>query len=167
MCKNGGIALFSLDSGKNFARAVAGHLGVSLAEHEERDFEDGEHKIRPLAEVGDRDVFVVQSVYGDSDYSINDKLVRLLFLLAALRDNGAARVTAVVPYLCYSRKDRRTKARDPLTTRYVAQLFEAVAIDRMVTLDVHNRAAFENAFRCPAVHLSARNPFIDALRHRG
>lgn len=157
------IALFCLNSGRNFASQVAAHLGVPLGEHEERDFEDGEHKIRPLETVHNRDVFVVQSLYGSHGFSVNDKLVRLLFLLASLRDSGAARITAVVPYLCYSRKDRRTKSRDPVTTRYVAQLFEAVNIDRVVTVDVHNRAAFENAFRCPAVHLSAREAFIDFL----
>lgn len=157
------IALFCLDSGRDFAAQVAAHLGVPLAEHEERDFEGGEHKARPLATVRNRDVFVIQSLYSSDGFSINDKLVRLLFLLAGLRDNGAARITAVVPYLCYSRKDRRTKSRDPVTTRYIAQLFEAVTIDTMVTVDVHNRAAFENAFRCPTVHLSAREAFIDFL----
>lgn len=158
-----GIALFCLDSGRDFALQVAAHLGIPLGEHEERDFEDGEHKIRPLETVRNRDVFVVQSLYGSDGLSINDKLARLLFLLAGLRDNGAARITAVVPYLCYSRKDRRTKSRDPVTTRYIAQLFEAMAIDTIVTVDVHNRAAFENAFRCPTMHLSAREAFIDFL----
>lgn len=157
------IALFCLDSGSDFASKVAAHLGVPLGAHEERDFEDGEHKIRPLETVRNRDVFVVQSLYSGDGSSINDKLVRLLFLLASLRDNGAARITAIVPYLCYSRKDRRTKSRDPVTTRYIAQLLEAVTIDTIVTMDVHNRAAFENAFRCPTVHLSAREAFIDFL----
>lgn len=157
------IALFCLDSGRDFASSVAAHLGVPLGEHEERHFEDGEHKTRPLETVHNCDVFVVQSLYSSNGFSVNDQLVRLLFLLASLRDNGAARVTAVVPYLCYSRKDRKTKPRDPVTTRYVAQLFEAVKIDRMVTVDVHNRAAFENAFRCLTVHISAREAFIAAL----
>jgi ribose-phosphate pyrophosphokinase len=158
-----GIALFCLDSGIDFAAKVAAHLEIPLGKHEERSFEDGEHKIRPLESVQNRDVFVVQSLYGSDGLSANDKLARLLFFLASLRDHGAARVTAVVPYLCYSRKDRRTKLRDPITTRYIAQLFEAMKIDAMVTMDVHNRAAFENAFRCPTVHLSAREAFIDFL----
>lgn len=157
------IALFSLDSGRDFASQVAAHLGVTLGKHEERDFEDGEHKIRPLETVRNRDIFVVQSLNGSDGLHTNDKLVRLLFLLASLRDAGAARIHVVAPYLCYSRKDRRTKPHDPVTTRYVAQLFEAVTIDTMVTMDVHNRAAFENAFRCPTVHLSAREAFIDYL----
>ena len=72
---------------------------------------------------------------------------RLLFFLGALRDASAARITAVVPFLCYARKDRKTQPRDPVTTRYVAALFEAVGTDCVVTLEVHNVAAFQNA-RC-------------------
>jgi ribose-phosphate pyrophosphokinase len=90
-------------------------------------------------------------------------MLRLLFFVAAVRDAGAARVTAVIPYLGYARKDRRTKPRDPVTTRYVAQLFEAVGTDCVVTLDVHNLAAFENAFRCRTVHLEAAPRFVAEL----
>jgi ribose-phosphate pyrophosphokinase len=60
-----------------------------------------------------------------------------------------------VPYLAYARKDRRTQPQDPGTTRYVAALFEAVGCDRVVVLDVHNEAAFDNAFRCETVRLEA------------
>lgn len=83
-----------------------------------------------------------------------------MFFIGALKDASAERVTAIVPYLCYARKDRKTKARDPVTTRYVAQLFEAMGCDRIVTLDVHNLAAFQNAFRCPTDHLEAKNIFV-------
>ncbi len=69
----------------------------------------------------------------------------------------------MVPYLCYSRKDRQTKARDPVTTRYVAQLFEAVGTDRLVTVDVHNLAAFQNAARCRTDHLEATQLFVDHI----
>lgn len=68
-------------------------------------------------------------------------------------------MTAVVPYLAYSRKDRRTKSRDPLTSRYVAQLFEAMDTYAVMTLEAHNPAAFENAFRCRTVHLEASELF--------
>lgn len=68
-------------------------------------------------------------------------------------------MTAVAPYLAYARKDRQTKARDPVTTRYVAQLFEAVGTDCVVTLEVHNLTAFQNAFRCRTIHLDARKLF--------
>jgi ribose-phosphate pyrophosphokinase len=110
-----------------------------------------------------RDVYVVHSLHGDPEQSANDKLCRLLFFLGALRDAGAARLTAFVPYLCYSRKDRRTKSRDPVTTRYVAGMFESVGTDCVATFEVHNDAAFENAFRCRTEHVEAHERFAELL----
>lgn len=156
--------LFALAATRSLGEAVAGGLGLALAEHEEREFEDGEHKTRPLVSVRGRDVYVLNSLHGGPEASVNDKLVRLLFFLGALRDAGAARVTALVPYLCYARKDRRTKPRDPVTTRYLAALFEAAGTDRVVTLDVHNLAAYQNAFRCRTEHLEARGLFVAHVR---
>lgn len=154
------LKLFALGASRGFAGRIAARLGRPLSPHEERDFEDGEHKARPLESVRGGDVFVVHSLYADARESVNDKLAKLLFFLGALRDAAAGRVTAVVPYLCYARKDRKSKFRDPVTTRYVAQLFEAVGVDRLVTLDVHNLAAFQNAFRCATEHLEARMLFV-------
>jgi ribose-phosphate pyrophosphokinase len=139
---------------------VSAKLGVPLSPHEEREFEDGEHKARPLVNVRGNDVFVIESLYGDPRHGVNDKLARLLFFLGALRDASAGRVTAVVPYLAYARKDRKTKPRDPVTTRYLAALFEAAGIDRIVVMDVHNLAAYQNAFRCASDHLEARPLFV-------
>jgi ribose-phosphate pyrophosphokinase len=148
--------LFALTGDAALGHAVSQAAGYELSGHEERDFEDGEHKTRALVSVRDRDVYVICSLYGAPGYSVNDKLCRLLFFLGSLRDAAAAHLTAIVPYLCYARKDRQTKPRDPVTTRYVAQLIEAVGVDRVVTLDVHNLAAFQNAFRVPTEHLEAR-----------
>ena len=147
--------LFALESTRAWGEAIARHLNLPLEPHEEREFEDGEHKARPLASVRGRHVYVLQSLYGDGEQSPSDKLCRLLFFIGALRDAAAASVTAVVPYLAYSRKDRRSQPRDPVTTRYVAALFEAVGTTRIVTLDVHNLAAYQNAFRCGTEHLEA------------
>jgi len=149
------LALFCLDTTRAYAERVAEHLHVALGAHEEREFEDGEHKARALVDVRGRDVFVLQSLYGEAGHSVNDKLCRLLFFIASLKDAGAARVTAVAPYLCYARKDQRTQVRDPLTTRYLGALFETLGCDCVLTLDVHNLAAFENAFRCAALNLRA------------
>lgn len=155
------MRLFALEGSRELGTAVARRLGLELAEHEEREFEDGEHKTRPLVGVRGRDVFVLHSLYGEPGMSANDKLCRLLFFLGALRDADAARITAVVPYLCYARKDRKTKSRDPVTTRYVASLFEAVGTDRVVVLEVHNPAALQNAFRIRTEHLGSRPLFAD------
>lgn len=161
------MRFFALNDTAELGAATAQALRVPLDPHEERDFEDGEHKARPLVSVRGKDVYVLQSLAGGGGASVNDKLCKLLFFLATCRENGAARVTAVVPYLAYARKERQTKARDPVTTRYVAQLFEAVGTSRIVTLDVHNFAAFQNAFRCESVHLDTRRLFVPAMRRLG
>ena len=161
---NARLQIFALAASQELGRGVAAALGQPLSAHEEREFEDGEHKSRPLDTVAGADIYVVQSLHGGPEQSANDKLCRLLFFIGALKDSGAARVTAVAPYLCYSRKDRRTKPNDPVTTRYLASLFEAVGTDAIVTLDVHNPAAFENAFRCPTIALTAAPLFVEYIK---
>ncbi|HEX7111187.1 MAG TPA: ribose-phosphate pyrophosphokinase-like domain-containing protein, partial [Mizugakiibacter sp.] len=71
-----GLCLFALAASRAYGERIAADLGVTLAPHEEREFEDGEHKARPLASVRDRDVYVVQSLYADATHSVNDKLCR-------------------------------------------------------------------------------------------
>lgn len=156
------MLLFSLDTDGTFARALAAGLGVPLSPHEDRSFEDGEHKLRPLLDPRGRDAYVIYSLHGGPEDSPHDKLCHLLMFLATLREHGAARVTAVVPYLAYARKDRQTKPFDPVTLRYVAQMFEAVGTSQVIVLEAHNIAAFQNAFRCTTLHLEAHRAF-DAL----
>jgi ribose-phosphate pyrophosphokinase len=143
------MKLFAPSESRELGARIAARLGMAPGALEERDFEDGEHKLRPLESVRECDVYLVQSLHGEAQRSVHDKLCRLLLLAGALRDAAAARVTAVLPYLCYARKDRRTQPRDPLATRYLAQWLEAAGVDRVVLLEVHNPAAVENAFRCP------------------
>jgi ribose-phosphate pyrophosphokinase len=114
--------------------------------------------------VNGADVYVVQSLHGGPVQSANDKLCRLLFFIGAIKDAGAARVTAITPYLCYARKDRRTKPNDPVATRYIAGMFESVGSDSVVTLEVHNPVAFENAFRCRTVALTGTPLFVDYVK---
>ena len=158
------LRLFCLAASAELGAGISVALAQPLAAHEEREFEDGEHKARPLDAVNGADVYVVQSLHGGPQQSTNDKLCRLLFFIGALKDAGAARVTAVTPYLCYARKDRRTKPNDPVTTRYIAGMFESVGTDCVVTLEVHNPVAFENAFRCRTVALTGTPLFVDYVK---
>jgi len=135
--------------------AASERSGIALAALEEREYAGGEFKLRPLQSVRDRTVFVVQSLAETQKSPIALRLVRLLFLIHGLRDAGAGQVVAVIPYLAYARKDRRTKSRDPVYTRYVAQQLEAAGASRVVLLDVHNASSVDNAFRIPVDHLSA------------
>lgn len=157
------MKVFALNSSREFGDMVAQTLNVKLAQHEERDFEDGEFKIRPLENIRNESIFVIASLFGDQRESVNDKLCKLLFLVGALKDASASRITAVLPYICYARKDRKSKPRDPLTLRYVAQLFEAVGVDHVLTIDVHNLQAYQNAFRCSTDHLEATQLFVNYL----
>jgi ribose-phosphate pyrophosphokinase len=163
---HGELALFTLNATRPHAQRIADRLGVELCAHEERDFEDGEHKVRPLESVRGKDVFLVQSLYADATQSVNDKLCRMIFFSAALRDAGAGRITLIIPYLCYARKERKTQARDPVTSRYVAMLIESAGVDALVTLDVHSLAAYQNAYRCRTEHTSAQGLFVDHFSNR-
>lgn len=161
------MLIFSLDGAPaSLAEAVARDLDVTLARHEERRFEDGEHKLRPLVDPRGADAYVIAGLHGDHDRNPHDKLVDLLMFVATLRDHGARRVTAVVPYLAYARKDRRTKPYDPLGLRVVAQLLEAVGTAQLIVLEAHNPAALENAFRIPTVHLEVRHALDPAVAPR-
>ena len=148
------MAIFAPAATRTVGQAVARELGRDLAALEERRFPGGEFKIRPLESVRSRHVYLIQSLHGDASGSPADRLCELLFLAGAVRDAGAGHVSMVVPYLAFARKDRRTKARDPITSRYVAQMIEALGVDHVMAVDVHNPAAFDNAFRIRADHLT-------------
>ncbi|MDB5038801.1 MAG: ribose-phosphate pyrophosphokinae [Bacteriovoracaceae bacterium] len=75
----------------------------------------------------------------------------------------ANQISVAIPYLGYSRQDRKIKPRDPVSTRYLAQIFEAAKVNCVISMDVHNLAAFQNAFRCATEHLEARSVFMDYL----
>lgn len=155
------VALFSLPGTDEYAARVATKLEIPVAPIEVRKFEDGEYKIRPLLPVEGHDVYVVHALHGDPDQTANDKLCRLLFLINTFKDHGAERVTAILPYLCYARKDRRTQPYDPVTSRYVSALFDAVGTDRVMAIEVHNDAAFESGFRMPTRHIETADLFAE------
>jgi len=149
------MKLFSLNESRGWALKLASELETGIASHEERTFEDGEFKIRALESVRGEHVFVCEALASDPSLSVSDKLCRLALFCGSLRDAGAEHVTAVVPYLAFGRKDRRTKANDPVATRYVARMLEAVGVDGVLTLDAHSPSALDNAFAVPTENLEA------------
>lgn len=153
--------LFAPSESRDLAEAVGAAANIAVAPLEERAFEQGEFKLRPLLSVRNRPVVVLQSLAGSAGVPTAQRFVRLLFLLCGLRDAGALRVEAIVPYLAYARKDRRTQPRDPIHTRYVAEMLEACGLQRLIALDVHNAAALDNAFRLHVDHLSALPMFAN------
>jgi ribose-phosphate pyrophosphokinase len=157
---------FALSESADFARRVCEEARLPLSPLEEHRFEGGEFKFRPLESVRGRTVVVLQSLAGTEALPVGERLTRLLFLLLGLRDAGADRRVVLLPYLTFAREDRRTQLRDPVTSRYVAELLEAAGASQLVTLDVHNPAALDNAFRIPVDHLSAVPMLVDHLATR-
>jgi ribose-phosphate pyrophosphokinase len=142
---NRDLKLFALDASKDFGEKVAASLGVPLSKHSESTFHDGEVYIVSDENVRETDVYVIHSLYGDDMESVNDKLMKLLIFIGSLHDASAYRVTAVLPYFCYARQDRKTGSRVPVTTKYITHLFECLKTRRILTIDAHNPGAFQNA----------------------
>ncbi|MCB1606359.1 MAG: ribose-phosphate pyrophosphokinase [Xanthomonadales bacterium] len=155
---------FSFDP--HLGAPVASALGVPMGDYEETVFEDGEHRMRVQQPVSGRHCVVLDSLYAEATLSADRKLLRMAFFIGALKAAGARRVSAVAPYLCYSRKDRRAQVGDPIITRHLAQILEAVGCDQILTVDVHNLASFENAFRIPADNIEGQALFVDHLVSR-
>lgn len=153
--------LFALHESQSFATRVARHLALTLGSIGEHGYEDGEYKCHPLDPVAGRNVVVFSGLYPEPGLSVHDKLCRLLFLCSAIKDAGARHLQIVSPYLCYTRKERRIQAQDPVITRYLATLMEASRIDSLMTMDVHDQAAFDNAFRIPTRHLESAQLFAE------
>ncbi len=155
--------LFGLEGSRKFAQRVARYLDVPLSRHVERFFEDRETYVRSDVNVRACDVYVITSLFADQEQSVPEKLIKLLFFVGSLVDASARRITVVAPYLCYSRQDRKTESRAPISIKYLAKCLEAVGTDRVLTMDAHNLSAFQNAFRIPTDNLEAKNLLADYL----
>lgn len=161
--------VFGLDGTSEYAAKIANHLGIELTPHTEKTFEDGECYVKSGFEYDESSagnvrghrVYVVQSIYEDKNESVCDKFIKLCFFCASLKDASAYEVIPIIPHLAWSRQDRKTESRAPITTKYVARTLEANGIDRALFLDVHNLSAEQNAFYVPIDVLEAKNLFAD------
>lgn len=153
--------VFGLNGSKEYASEVANALGVNLAKHEEKQFDDGETYVKSAdgdeGNVRGYNVFVIQSLYSDATESVADKFVKLAIMCGSLRDASAHEIIAVIPHLAWARQDRKTESRAPITTKYIAQMLQSVGIHRALFIDVHNLSAEQNAFSVPIDNLEAKN----------
>jgi ribose-phosphate pyrophosphokinase len=140
------------------AGKIAGEMGVELGQCSIDSFPDGELRVLVEEDLIGRDVFILQS----TGPPVADNLFELLLLGDACRRNGAARLTALVPYFGYARQDRKTQYGEALGARLAADLL-AVRFDRLVTVDLHN-PEIEGFFSIPVFSLSATTLLAAALR---
>ena len=142
------IKLFAGNSNKALAEAIAKELNLPLSSVEVGHFSDGETSVHIGETVRGRDVFIIQSTCAP----VNENLMELLIMIDAARRASAGRITAVVPYFGYARQDRKSKPRDPITAKLVADIITSAGADRILTMDLH-AAQIQGFFDIPVDHL--------------
>ena len=142
------IKIFAANASKELAQKIADQMGMPLGKCEVSTFSDGEIAVSIQETVRGSDVFVVQS----TNAPVNNNLMELLIMIDALKRASAGRITAVMPYYGYARQDRKSKSRDPITAKLVADLITAAGADRVLTMDLH-AAQIQGFFNIPLDHL--------------
>jgi len=132
------------------AREICEKTGIHLGEIDVGHFADGEVKVIVKENVRGDDAFIIQS----TSTPVNDNLMELLIIADALRRASAKRVTAVIPYYGYGRQDRKTRGREPITAKLVANLITEAGVDRVLTMDLH-APQIQAFFDLPLDHLTA------------
>ncbi|WP_300616502.1 ribose-phosphate diphosphokinase [uncultured Lactobacillus sp.] len=127
------IKLFALNSNKPLAEKIAKRMGLKLSTSSVVRFSDGEIQVNIDDSVRGKDVFLIQS----TSAPVNDNLMELLIMIDAVRRASAASVNIVMPYYGYARQDRKTRAREPITAKLVADMIQAAGADRVLSLDLH------------------------------
>ena len=127
------MMLFSGSGYPELAEQIAEQLDVSLGEVELTQFSGGEMYARYGQSIRGSDVFIVQSL-GEP---VNDNLMQLLVMIDAAKRASAERIVAVIPWYAYSRQDRKSKPREPITARLVANMIQVAGADRVMAMDLH------------------------------
>ncbi len=145
---NNNIKIFTANSNPQLAKAIAENIGVPIGNNEVGTFSDGEIFVNTGETVRGADVFVVQA----TSYPVNNHLMELLITIDAFKRASAGRITAVIPYFGYARQDRKSKARDPISAKLVADLIATAGADRVLTMDFH-APQIQGFFNIPVDHL--------------
>ena len=158
------IKIFTGNSNPELALEICKELGISLGNSEVGRFSDGENFASIYETVRGSDVFVVQSTCSfekdGKQYSVNDALMELLIMIDALKRASAGRITAVIPYFGYARQDRKTKPRDPISAKLVANLITRAGADRVLTMDLHANQ-IQGFFDIPVDNLLGSPIFVE------
>jgi ribose-phosphate pyrophosphokinase len=127
------IKLISGNANLDLSKQVASKLGIELSKTIVRRFSDGEIEVKIIDNVRGADCYIIQSTHPP----VNENLMELLVITDALKRASAKEIIAVVPYYGYSRQDRKSESRVPITARLIANLFVAAGITRVITMDLH------------------------------
>jgi ribose-phosphate pyrophosphokinase len=144
------LMVFAGRSSKALGEKIADRLGIELGAVDLKTFANGELYVRFGESVRGADIFLVQS----TSRPVNDNLFELLLMINAAKLASAHRITAVMPWYGYSRQDKKSAPREPITAKLVADLLQAAGVDRVLTMDLH-AGQVQGFFTIPVDHMTA------------
>ena len=144
------MRLLAGNANPELAKEIAEHLGIELIEAQVGHFNNGEIQVMISESIRGKDIFIIQPTC----QPVNENLMELLIMTDACKRASAHSVTAVVPYYAYARQDRKTRGREPISAKLVANLMHTAGMDRVVTVDLH-AGQIQGFFDIPVDHLAA------------
>lgn len=161
MLKTEGIKVFAGGSHIPLAKKIASAMGYELSDMVTGQFSDGESFVRINETVRGYDVYIIQSL----SEPVNDSLMEILITIDAMKRASAGRITAVLPYFAYARQDRKYTARDPISTKLVADILETAGVDQIITMDLHS-TQIQGFFECPLVNMKGMPLLVDYYKKK-
>jgi ribose-phosphate pyrophosphokinase len=156
------LMLFSGSSHPALAQDIADKLGIELGGVELKQFANGETYCRYLESIRGSDVFIVQT--GASP--VDKHVIELMLMIQAARLASAKRITAVMPWFAYSRQEKKSSPREPISARLMADFLQAAGVDRVLTMDLH-AGQIQGFFSIPVDHMTALPLFAQYFRDKG
>lgn len=154
----GNLRILTGNANPELAKEIADHIGVKLCDAYVGHFNNGETQVMISESVRGKDIFIIQP----TSQPVNDSLMELLIMVDACKRASAHSITAVVPYYAYARQDRKTRGREPISAKLVANLLQTAGVSRVVTVDLH-AGQIQGFFDIPVDHLAAAPVLADYL----
>ena len=142
--------IFSLSANKKLAEDIANELDMKVSEAHVTHFADGEILCEPVESVREKDVYIVQSTYTP----VTANLFEILVFVDACKRASSRKINVIIPYFGYARQDRKSKPRQPITSRLVADLLKTAGVDRVISVDLH-APQIQGFFSCLIDELTA------------
>ena len=142
--------IFSLSANKKLAEDIANELDMKVSEAHVTHFADGEILCEPVESVREKDVYIVQSTYTP----VTENLFEILVFVDACKRASSRKINVIIPYFGYARQDRKSKPRQPITSRLVADLLKTAGVDRVISVDLH-APQIQGFFSCLIDELTA------------
>lgn len=155
------LRIFSGNANPGLAKEIADHLGLTMGNAFVGHFNNGETQVIIDESVRGKDVFIVQPTCNP----VNDSMMELLIMVDAARRASARTVTAVIPYYAYARQDRKTRGREPISAKLIANLLTTAGVNRVVTVDLH-AGQIQGFFDIPVDHLPGVPLLADYVRSK-